>query len=156
MHLGRARCDERRERAIARIYAGQSHRRQAGLACEQCVRPCWDSICSIVAYVCLVVSVSQVCGWWLHVSLRQSKACTLPATDVEPQLAEKIMSTNVVGAMRLVHYLHKQVVAARGIITLIGSVCGIAPAPWLSVYNASKAALHQYGNTLRLEMEPLK
>ena len=65
------------------------------------------------------------------------------------------MSTNVVGAMRLVYFLHPQIVAAKGTIALMGSVCAVAPNPWLSVYNASKAALHQYGNTLRIEMEPL-
>ncbi|KAI9719478.1 MAG: hypothetical protein M1828_006185 [Chrysothrix sp. TS-e1954] len=87
--------------------------------------------------------------------LKAPKACTQPAVDVDPQLAEKIFSTNVVGAVRLVHFLHRHIVSAKGTIALMGSVCGIAPAPWLSVYNASKAALHQFGNTLRIELEPL-
>lgn len=81
-------------------------------------------------------------------------ACAKPAVDVEPKLADRIMATNVGGAMRLVHYLHRHVVAAGGTIALIGSACAVAPAPWYAVYNASKAALHQYGNTLRIEMEP--
>lgn len=65
------------------------------------------------------------------------------------------MSTNVVGAMRLVHFLHKPIVRAKGTIALMGSVRGVAPAPWLLVYNASEAALHHYGSTLRIELEPL-
>lgn len=38
---------------------------------------------------------------------------------------------------------------------MIGSLAGVIPYVFGSVYNASKAALHAYANTLRLEMKPL-
>lgn len=45
-------------------------------------------------------------------------------------------------------------IAAEGTIVQIGSVAGVMPYVFGSAYNASKAALHQYSNTLRLELKP--
>ena len=56
--------------------------------------------------------------------------------------------------MRTVKYLHAHLVAAKGSIALIGSIAGFLPFPWMSVYNCTKAALHQWGQTLRIEMAP--
>lgn len=36
----------------------------------------------------------------------------------------------------------------------IGSLAGIAPTPFGVAYNASKAALHSFGDTLRVELAP--
>ena len=38
---------------------------------------------------------------------------------------------------------------------MVGSLAGVIPYVFGSVYNASKAALHAYANTLRVEMKPL-
>ncbi|KAF4556713.1 Short chain dehydrogenase-like protein 48 [Elsinoe fawcettii] len=43
----------------------------------------------------------------------------------------------------------------RPTIINIGSLAGTLPYVFGSVYNASKAALHSYGDTLRVELEPL-
>jgi 1-acylglycerone phosphate reductase len=43
---------------------------------------------------------------------------------------------------------------AEGLILNIGSVAAIVPYVFSSVYNASKAALHGFSQTLRLELEP--
>jgi 1-acylglycerone phosphate reductase len=45
-------------------------------------------------------------------------------------------------------------IPAQGLILNIGSVAAIAPYVFGAVYNASKAALHAYSRTLRLELEP--
>lgn len=39
-------------------------------------------------------------------------------------------------------------------IVQVASLATVVPTPWYSAYNASKAALLQYGNTLRIELEP--
>lgn len=39
-------------------------------------------------------------------------------------------------------------------IVMIGSISAVNPYTFGSVYNASKAALHAYSNTLRLELQP--
>lgn len=44
---------------------------------------------------------------------------------------------------------------AQGTIVQIGSVAGCIPYAWGSVYNASKAALHSYSSSLRVEVAPL-
>ena len=39
-------------------------------------------------------------------------------------------------------------------VILIASLASVVPTPFYSAYNASKAAMVQYGNTLRIELEP--
>jgi 1-acylglycerone phosphate reductase len=46
-------------------------------------------------------------------------------------------------------------IQAKGTIVMVGSLAGVIPYVFGSVYNASKAALHAYANTLRVEMKPL-
>ena len=45
-------------------------------------------------------------------------------------------------------------IRARGTIVQIGSVAGVIPYVFGSVYNASKAALHAYSDSLRIELAP--
>ena len=45
-------------------------------------------------------------------------------------------------------------IRARGTIVQIGSVAGVIPYVFGSVYNASKAALHAYSDSLRIEVAP--
>ncbi|KAJ6625993.1 NAD(P)-binding protein [Mycena sp. CBHHK59/15] len=46
------------------------------------------------------------------------------------------------------------IASGDGCIVNIGSIAAIMPYPFSSSYNASKAALHAYGNTLRVELAP--
>jgi len=56
--------------------------------------------------------------------------------------------------MMLTQSLIPLLISAKGLIINIGSVAAIIPYVFGSVYNASKAALHAYSSTLRLELEP--
>ena len=56
---------------------------------------------------------------------------------------------------KAVDKFHPLLIRAQGTIVNIGSVGGLVPYTYGSSYNASKAALHHYGNTLRVEMAPL-
>lgn len=63
--------------------------------------------------------------------------------------------TNLFSVIRLVQLFSPLLIQAHGTIVMIGSVAGVVPYVFGGVYNASKAALHAYSNTLRVEMEPL-
>ena len=43
---------------------------------------------------------------------------------------------------------------AKGTIVQIGSLAAVMPYVFASCYSATKAALHSYSNTLRLELAP--
>lgn len=51
----------------------------------------------------------------------------MPAADTEVHEVEKMFAVNVFGPMRMVHYFHKLLVAARGVIVNIGSIGGVMP-----------------------------
>lgn len=48
------------------------------------------------------------------------------------------------------------IASGGGRILQTGSLSGIMPIPLGAAYNASKAALYVYGNTLRVELAPFK
>jgi len=82
------------------------------------------------------------------------KSYLMPATDIMPEGLRSLFETNVFGVMFMCQQFAELLIAAQGKIVNIGSVAGILPIPYGSVYNASKAALHSYGETLRVEMKP--
>ena len=97
----------------------------------------------------------------------------MTAADTQVKEVEKMFAVNVFGPMRMVHIFHPFLIKSQGKIINIGSVGGIVPyvygckcrtlcryrEPMSEVfpasYNASKAALHHWGDTLRVEMKPL-
>jgi len=80
---------------------------------------------------------------------------TVPALDIELPGVRDVFETNVFGVMRLCQVFAPLLIEAQGTIVMIGSLAGVIPYVFGSVYNASKAALHAYANTLRVEMAPL-
>ncbi|KAI1296454.1 short chain dehydrogenase [Xylaria venustula] len=80
---------------------------------------------------------------------------TMTAIDTDVKEVEKMFAVNLFGPMRMVRYFHPLLIRGQGTIVNIGSVGGIVPYVYGSSYNASKAALHHWGNTLRVEMRPL-
>ncbi|RYP07816.1 hypothetical protein DL764_002271 [Monosporascus ibericus] len=91
----------------------------------------------------------------LFVLINNAGICyTMTAADTDVREVEKMFAVNVFGHMRIVHHFHRMVVEAKGVIVNVGSIGGIVPYVYGSSYNASKAALHHYGDTLRVEMKP--
>ena len=79
----------------------------------------------------------------------------MPALDVDLDTAKSVFDTNFFAIVRLTQALGPLIVEAQGTIVMIGSLGAIMPYVFGSVYNASKAALLAYSNTLRVEMAPL-
>ena len=80
---------------------------------------------------------------------------TVPALDIDVSEAKRVFDTNVFAVMAMVQAFAPLLIQSRGTIVQIGSVAGLMPYVFGSVYNASKAALLSYSNTLRVEMAPL-
>ena len=79
---------------------------------------------------------------------------TIPALDVEFTEVQATFETNVFSVMRMCQTFAPLLIQAKGTIVQIGSLAGEIPYVFGSAYNASKAALHAYSNTLRVELAP--
>lgn len=82
------------------------------------------------------------------------QSCSLPATDVTDEAFEACFLVNVFGPVRLTREFAPLLINAKGTVGFTGSVSGLVPFPFSSIYSASKAAIHQYAATLRVEMKP--
>ncbi|KAJ3565477.1 hypothetical protein NPX13_g7491 [Xylaria arbuscula] len=100
--------------------------------------------------------VAAITGGGLDVLVNNAGICyTMTAADSDLKEIEKMFAVNVFGPMRMVRVFHPLLVQKKGAIVNIGSVGGIVPFVYGASYNATKAALHHWGNTLRVEMKPL-
>lgn len=79
----------------------------------------------------------------------------VPALDISLPEVSATFDANIISVMALCQTFAPLLIAAGGTIVMTGSVAGLMPYVWGSVYNASKAALHAYSNALRVELAPL-
>lgn len=79
---------------------------------------------------------------------------TVPALDIDFDEVLKVFDTNIISVMRLCQAFAPLLIQAKGTIIQIGSITADVPYVFGSVYNATKAALHAYSNTLRIELAP--
>jgi len=79
-----------------------------------------------------------------------------PAIDADISLVKEMFDVNVFAPMEIVKQFIPLLVNSHGTIVNISSILSVMPYPMMAAYNASKAALAQYSETLRLELEPLK
>jgi 1-acylglycerone phosphate reductase len=78
----------------------------------------------------------------------------MPALDVDVDEARRTFEANFFSIVSITKAFTPLLIAAKGLIVNIGSLAAIVPYVFGSIYNASKAALHAYSQTLRLELEP--
>lgn len=83
------------------------------------------------------------------------QACTFPGAEVRDEHVAQCFQVNVFGCISLTRELLDFVIKTKGTIGFTGSVAALIPLPFLSVYSASKAAIHAYASTLAFEVEPL-
>ncbi|KAF7337879.1 Short chain dehydrogenase reductase [Mycena venus] len=76
-------------------------------------------------------------------------------TDMDMSSVRALYELNVFAPMCMVQeFVHLLISSEKARIVNIGSVSGITPVPFSAAYNTSKAALHAFGNTLRVELAP--
>lgn len=81
-------------------------------------------------------------------------SCTFPAMDLDVKDAENCYAVNVFGVVRVTKVFMPMLIEAKGTIVQTGSIAGVIPFPFASIYSSSKAALHSYSDVLRLELKP--
>ncbi|KAN0038777.1 hypothetical protein ACTA71_000967 [Dictyostelium dimigraforme] len=75
--------------------------------------------------------------------------------DMPDEELEDVMQTNFIGAVRTTKEVAKHMIKERtGLIINIGSVAGFLPMPASGLYCASKASLHSFNDSLRVELSP--
>ena len=79
----------------------------------------------------------------------------MPFLDAKVDRARELFETNVFGRFAITQAFAPLLITAKGTIVNIGSISGVNPTPWSSIYNAACGAVHQWSDTLRIEMEPL-
>ncbi|GAQ11818.1 NADPH-dependent 1-acyldihydroxyacetone phosphate reductase [Aspergillus lentulus] len=84
----------------------------------------------------------------------RSENYTVPAMEVDLQEARQLFETNFFAVILMSQTFLPLLLKAKGTIVQIGSVSGVMPYVFGSVYNASKAALHSLSDTMRIELAP--
>lgn len=103
----------------------------------------------------LKANVQKVTGGRLDVLVNCAGiAYTMTAIDTDVVAVQRMFDINVFGPMRMVRHFHDLLIEAKGAIVNIGSIAGVIPYLYGSSYNATKAALAHWGNTLRVELAP--
>ncbi|KAI1274051.1 NAD(P)-binding protein [Xylaria sp. FL0933] len=106
--------------------------------------------------VALKSQVLKLTNGHLDILVNNAGICyTMPAIDTDVKAVQKMFDVNVFGPMRMVHHFHDMLIQSSGTIVNMSSIGGIVPYVYGSSYNATKAALAHWGNTLRVEMAPL-
>lgn len=104
----------------------------------------------------LKASIEKRAGGSLDIHINNAgRNYTIPALDVDFDEVQDLFDINVFAVMRMCQSFAPLLIRAKGMIVQIGSLSGFMPHVFGSPYNASKAALHSYSNTLRVELAPL-
>ncbi|MDT2005646.1 SDR family oxidoreductase [Rhodococcus opacus] len=71
---------------------------------------------------------------------------------VDPATFKRVIDINILGVFHTVRAALPSVIERKGYILVVSSLAAFAPAPGLAAYNASKAGVEHFANTLRLEV----
>ncbi|THY81900.1 hypothetical protein D6C93_09392 [Aureobasidium pullulans] len=78
----------------------------------------------------------------------------MPALDIDINTLHQVFDINLFGVVRMVQAFTPLLIRSTGTIVNISSLAAYAPYVFGASYNASKAALLAFDNTLRIELSP--
>jgi short-subunit dehydrogenase len=134
--------------------AGREPERLEALAAELGPGHAWFS-CDVTDQSSLARAVEGTVAalGGIDVVVANAGIASFGSASVAPIEAQaRVIEVNLTGVLRTVAATLPQVIARRGHYLLISSASALAPAPGLAAYAASKAAVEQLGNVLRLEL----
>jgi len=71
---------------------------------------------------------------------------------VDPEAVKRLLDINVLGVFHTVRATLPSIIERQGYVLIVSSLAAYAASPGLAPYNASKAAVEQFANALRLEV----
>ena len=80
---------------------------------------------------------------------------SMPMSDLSISEAKKLFDLNVWSYLAVTLAFLPLLLKSKGMIVNQTSAAGVAPVPFQSTYNASKAAMSMFSDTQRLELQPL-
>ncbi|KAJ6470259.1 NAD-P-binding protein [Mycena vitilis] len=100
--------------------------------------------------------ISAATGGTLDVLVNNAgQAYPVAITDMELDRIREIFEVNLFAPMAMVKEFSRLLIAGGDArVVQIGSISGIMPVPFSAAYNASKAGLHSFCNTARVELAP--
>ncbi|KAJ5659212.1 hypothetical protein N7507_005663 [Penicillium longicatenatum] len=101
-------------------------------------------------------TVTKTTGGKLDVLVNNSgQQVVVPMLEMDTNDGRKLFDVNFWGVFDMIQAFTPCLMEAKGTIVNVSSICSYLYTPFMSVYNASKAALTMFGETLRLELLPL-
>ncbi|KAH7020837.1 short-chain dehydrogenase/reductase [Microdochium trichocladiopsis] len=151
--------------ATARSVDKMSALASAGITCLALDTTSAESIAAAVAQVDKAISGSGVSagggrssstGGGLDYLINNAGIVHVrPFLDSTMDEIRRVIDTNLVGVMAVTHAFLPMLIRARGVIATIGSINEVFLPPFQTSYNATKAAVHVWSNSLRMELKPL-
>ncbi|RYO89856.1 hypothetical protein DL764_008521 [Monosporascus ibericus] len=126
------------------------------LAKQSGVRTLALDVTSDASIAAAVAEVGKATGGSLDVLVNNAGVQhVMPFADSTVADLRRVVDANFVGALAVTHALLPLLIAARGVVASVGSVNEVFHPPYQVAYNASKAAVHEMSNSLRVELKPL-
>lgn len=87
-----------------------------------------------------------------HVLANAGIASYGSVAEVDPETFRRVMDINVLGVFHTVRAALPSLIERRGYVLVVSSLAAFTPAPGLAAYNASKAGVEHFANSLRMEL----
>ncbi|KAH3917966.1 hypothetical protein HBI56_178060 [Parastagonospora nodorum] len=101
-------------------------------------------------------AVSEKTGGKLDVLINNAgHGLSMPALDTSIEDAKQLFNANFFGVLEMVQAFSHMLIKSKGVIVNNSSVGAYQPFPFITIYQASKAALITAGEGWRLELAPL-